>query len=218
MGNVNIADRCIKIYDDYGDYKKKLKEKKANIAQLNKKDITLLFSLDLLEAINLYLIPFFENGKIGFMNKMAKVVIDSRYDEIKGAFIKEDDFVAVRIGNKWSAIDSKGKELLPFDYSLIFTSPDSSLAACCKSYWSVIDLNTLSVFVKEKTYELIEGFRYGYARVKNNNKWGIINTQGELVLDTRYYSIYPWFEWKEATTILKETADSKEVIKWLNDL
>ena len=28
MGNVNIADRCIKIYDDYGDYKKQLKEKK----------------------------------------------------------------------------------------------------------------------------------------------------------------------------------------------
>lgn len=115
MGNVYISDCRIKFYDDYGDYKKNLKEKKANIAQLNKKDITLLFSLDLLEAINLYLIPFLENGKIGFMNKMAHVVIDSRYDEIKGAFIKEDDFVAVRIGNKWSAIDSRGNELLPFD-------------------------------------------------------------------------------------------------------
>lgn len=218
MDNHINEDKLFKLYNDYGDYKKQLKEIKANIAQLNKKGINMVFSMDLLNSIDLYLIPYLERGKIGFINKKAQVVIDPKYDDIRGAFNNEKNYVAVKIGNKWSAIDSKGNELLPYKYSLIFPSPDSSLVTCCKNEWSVIDLNTLRIIVEEGKYNLIEGFRYGYARVKNNNKYGIINAQGKIVLDTRYYAVYPWVEWYAPTTVLKEDENSKIIIKSLMDL
>ena len=207
-----------KIYDIEGEYKRQLKAKKANLAQLKKRGISLFFSLDLLDSIDLYLIPFMEKGKYGFINKRAQIIVEPIYDDIKGSFFNEDNYVAVKKGNLWSAINSKGEELLPFSYSLILHSSDSSLITCNNSGWSVIDLSNLRTVVETGIYEIIEHFKFGFARVKKNGKWGIINAQGELVLDTKYETLYPWFEWNEPTTKIKETPNSDEVIIWLNEL
>ena len=174
-----------KVYDDWGPYKQLIRDKQANIAQLIEKGGVLYFDLDLLDAIDLYLIPFIIDSKYGFINKKAEIVTEPIYDKVQGSFLTEENYVAVKKDGKWSAINSKGKELLPFDYSHIFTSPDSSLAICDKSGKSVIDLNTLNVVVERGTYDIIDTFRYGYARVKKNEKYGIINAQGKLVLDTK---------------------------------
>ena len=164
-----------KVYDDWGPYKQLIRDKQANIAQLIEKGGVLYFDLDLLDAIDLYLIPFIIDSKYGFINKKAEIVTEPIYDKVQGSFLTEENYVAVKKDGKWSAINSKGKELVP----------DSSLAICDKSGKSVIDLNTLNVVVERGTYDIIDTFRYGYARVKKNEKYGIINAQGKLVLDTK---------------------------------
>lgn len=209
----------LKPYDKEGTYKNRLNAKKANVAFLNKEEINIFLSVDLLDSIDLYLIPIMQYGKYGFINKIAQIAIAPVFDVIEGAFFTAENYVAVRKGSRWSAIDSTGKELLPYIYTKIFPSPDSSLVTCCDyAGKSVIDLKTGNVIVKSGTYDIIEGFRYGFARVRNNGKWGIINTNGELVLDTQYEKIQSWYEWYEPTTIICKTKDGHDEKRWLNSL
>ena len=216
--HLNQDDDKLKVYDNEGRYKNRLNAQKANVAFLNKKEIKLFLSLDLLDSIDLYLIPIVQDGKYGFVNKMASIVIEPVFDEIKGSFFTAENYVAVRKDSRWSAIDSNGNELLPYIYTKIFPSPDSSLVTCCDyDGKSVINLKTGNVVVNSGIYEIIEGFRYGFARTKNNGKWGIINTNGKLVLDTQYEKIQSWYEWYEPTTIIRKTKDGHDEKKWLNN-
>jgi hypothetical protein len=217
--NVSQEFDCLRAYDKEGDYRKRLNAQKANIAAMERKGIHFFISLDLLNAIDLYLIPIVKNGKYGFVNKMAQIVVDPIYDGVKGSFFKSECYVAVKKGVFWSIIDSLGNELLPFKYKTIFPSPDSSLVTCNDySGWSVVNLKDLSVVVDAGKFELIEGFRFGYARVKNDGKWGIIDTQGELVRNPEFESMYPWYEWIAPTTKVKKSTDDQELLLCLDNL
>jgi hypothetical protein len=211
MNNNQTFDN-LKRYEREGNYKAMLNATKTNIAIFERNGARFFVTLDLLNSLSLYLIPFVENGKYGFVNRMCKPLIAPIYDEVKGSFFNDKNYVAVKRENKWSVIDSKGDVIFPFKYNFIFPSPDSSLVTCCDySGWSVIDANTKNIIVDSSKYKLIEGFRYGYARVKNDDdKWGIINARGELVLNTEYESIYTWNEWYEPTTKVKKTEYDKE--------
>ena len=216
--HLNQEEVKLKVYDKEGSYKNRRNAQKANVASLNKKEINIFLSLDLLDSIDLYLIPIVQDGKYGFINKMASIIIDPVFDEIDGSFYTAESYVVVRKDKRWSAIDSTGKELLPYIYTKIFPSPDSNLVTCCDyDGKSVIDLKTGNVIVESGIYDIIEGFRYGFARVKNNGKWGIINSNGKLVLDTQYEKVQPWHEWYEPTTIIRKTKDGRDEKRWLND-
>lgn len=220
MNNIDSQELdCLKAYDTEGEYRKRLNAQKANIATIKRNKIHFFISLDLLNSIDLYLIPIVKDCKYGFVNKIAQTVVDPVYDDVKGSFFKSENCVAVKKGVFWSIIDSLGKELLPFKYKMVFPSPDSSLVTCNDySGWSVINTKNMVVVVDAGKFELIEGFHYGYARVKNNGKWGIINTKGKLVLNTEYESMFPWYEWIAPTTKVRMTNDDKEVQLCLNSL
>ena len=219
MNTTHLKVDKLKPYDQEGAYKNRLNAKKANVAFLNKEEINMFLSIDLLDSIDLFLIPIVKDGKYGFISKMAQVVIDPVFDEIEGAFYNEENYVVVKKGSRWSAIDSTGKELLPYIYTKIFPSPDSCLVTCSDYKGkSVINLKTGNIIVNSGIYDIIEGFRYGFARVRNNGKWGIINTNGELVLDTQYEKIQSWYEWYEPTTIICKTKDGHDEKRWLSSL
>ena len=219
MNNDNLKIECKKVYDKYGNHKSIIRAKQANIAQLERKGFKLFFPLEVLDSIDLYLIPVVLEGKYGFVNKMASIVIDPIFDEIKGAFYTAENYVVVRKGHRWSVIDSTGKELLPYVYTKIFASPDSSLVTCCDyDGKSIIDLKTGNILVNSGIYDIIEGFRYGFTRVKKGDNWGIINSKGEIVLETEYYNIFPWYEWYEATTKVQKSQSSNKYLLRLEDL
>ena len=202
---------------------KELEQKKAtNIRLFYSKGNQLMLTVDVLNAINLLLIPFKKEEKIGFINKKCVIVIQPQYDDIRGKFYTKENIIAVKKGRMWSVIDCTGKELLPFDYSTIQISPDSKLVAlqCPFNYsysWKVLNLTTNETFAKGE-YSFIDGFRYGYARVKKNDKWGIINETGKLVLPTEYYSVYDFYNWPAPTTRIQKDNDSQLIDIKLNDL
>jgi hypothetical protein len=43
--------------------------------------------------------------------------------------------------------------------------------------------------VLEPTYEIIKSFEDGFARVKSNEKWGIINKAGKVVVNLEYEEV-----------------------------
>ena len=154
MKNNNQIFDDLKNYEREGEYKSLLNATKANIAAFKNSGAQLFVTLDLLESLSLYLIPFIENGKYGFVDRMCKRVIEPIYDGVKGSFFYINNYVAVKKENKWSVIDSKGNVIFPFKYTFIFPSPDSSLVTCCDySGWSVIDANTKNIIVDSSKYK-----------------------------------------------------------------
>lgn len=57
-----------------------------------------------------------ENGKYGFLDTSAKVVVAPLYDRVFDYII---DVTAVQIGNKWALIDMNGKRITEFNYDMI---------------------------------------------------------------------------------------------------
>jgi hypothetical protein len=44
--------------------------------------------------------------------------------------------------------------------------------------------------------------------VKKDDKWGIINSSGKLVLETKYIDMYSFHDYPEPTTMVRETKNS----------
>ena len=196
------------------------RQKAANISKFIADNNQLMLNVDVLDSIGLCLIPFKKEGKIGFVNKEGVVAIKPIYDEHKGEFFCEENLVAVRKDKKWSVVDCTGKELLPFEYCLIFPSCDSKLVILeTWDGYEAMDLTSEPFKVISKNeYKPILPFRYGYAKVKKNGKWGIINSSGKLVLDTIFSDMYSFHDYPTSTTIVRENEDSEFQVINLYDL
>lgn len=191
---------------------RKTQQKKiGNISKFNADGNQLMLTVDVLDSMNLFLIPFMKKGKIGFINKEGSIVIEPIYDEHKGVFFHEGNIVAVRKEKMWSVIDCTGKELLPFEYCNIFPSCDSKLLVLeTWDGYEVMDLTSEPFKVISKNeYKPIFAFRYGYAKVKKDGKWGIINSSGKLVLNTIFSDMYSFHDYPEPTTKVRETENTE---------
>lgn len=198
----------------------KKREIQANVSFLTVNGITMPVSWELLRSISLLLIPIVKNGKYGFINNRGEIIVDCLYDEIKGTFLNEENIVAVRINKKWSVIDSNGTELLDFKYSHIWPSKDSTLATL-QTYnaCEVVDTFTNETIINSGKYDYIEGFRFGFARVKNNGKWGVVNSKGKQVLAPKYADLMDFYNnWDKPETKLRENSDSEWLVINLNEL
>lgn len=192
----------------------------ANISKLASIATSVPLSTKLLECINLVLIPVVNGGKLGFINKMGELVCGFNYDSYMGEFTSKDIVVAVRKGKKWSVVNSDGVELFPFEYTTISPSKDSLLVTV-QNYdgWQVIDTSSKEVIVPLNTYEYIGGFRFGFARVKRNGLWGVISSDGRLVLDAIYTDLLDFYNnWDYPETKVKETPDSEWKLINLNKI
>lgn len=168
------------------------------------------------------LIPVLSHHKIGFVNREGVCVVTPKYDKVWRDVVNPEDVVTVGVLQysdccKWGLLDSNGKEIFGVIYSQIAVSDDRQLF-CLQSFgggYSVCNRQG-EVIVPEGVYDYIDGFTKGYARVKiaratNGsllfaNKWGIINTKGEVVLPVEYDNIWNFHEGKDwpYTTIEKQ--------------
>lgn len=124
---------------------------------------------------------------------------------------------------KWGIIDANGKLLFEPKYKSVSVSDDRQL----------FTLNTYSgeyfvcnrngeVIVDSGIFDYIDGFSKGYARVKighatnsrsdSGNKWGIINTNGDIVLPLEYDNIWNFHNGKDLpyTTIKKNGMENEK--------
>ncbi len=109
------------------------------------------------------LIAFLDNGKYGFIDTRAQVVIKPQYDTVRSfseglaaCFIRDSESLTAD-GGQYGFIDKAGK-------------------------W-VIKPQTMKCY----------SFHNGYARVELNGKYGFINTSGSLVIPAEYDEAYDFF-------------------------
>lgn len=167
---------------------------------LNKLNIGVYISIDTLSKIDLYLIPIVIDGKIGFIDKEANLIVRNLFDKHMGTFDNENSLVRVCINDKWGVINAKGNVIIPADYSMILISDDQQLFTISKDRKTgVIDANH-DIVVDFGEYHFIDGFDSGLARVKIKEKWGIINTEGEIVLAIEFDNIWNFYKKNRSNT------------------
>ena len=168
------------------------------------------------------LIPFTEWNKIGFINRKGEIVVEPKYSMYHGECYSEEDYIKVsevysrgfpRSGGKVSTyndfayglIDSKGNVILESNYRVLLTPIESKklFTVQGKDYrYRVINANGEEVIPAGK-YDWIDGFDHGFARVKigkqsnnlrnNDNKWGIIDEEGNEVVPCSYSEIWNFY-------------------------
>jgi len=123
-----------------------------------------------------------KNGKYGLINYKGEEVTGFIYNELRYSV----DYFDVSINEKYGIIDYDGKELLPLIFSSpYFISTDSVFTASInyKNGLYYRDSNKFREFDFHVTSPLHDGFAVVETR---NDKFGMINSNGDLVIDTIY--------------------------------
>lgn len=184
---------------------KQKRQQGINVHKLRNDAVNILLTQEVLRESSLYLIPVIKDSKIGFINRMGELVSTPQYDDVCGHFYSTSSIVGVKKDGLWSAIDADGNELLPFKYTTIFPSRDSSIAVVHSDYkWEAIDTKNGRIVAPKGKFSYMFGFRYGFAKVKMNNKWGIINTRGELVVPAEYTDMFSFDTWDRPETQVRK--------------
>ncbi|MGL5691998.1 MAG: WG repeat-containing protein [Bacteroidales bacterium] len=181
-----------------------LGNKYRRIDILNQLNIGLDITADVLSKINLYLIPVKIEGKFGFIDKDANHVIKTLYDKYMDAFDNEHSLIRISIDGKWGVINAKGQVIIPTVYSEILISDNQQLFTVKKDYKAgVLDLDQ-NVIVDFGEYSYIDGYDSGLARVKIKDKWGIIDTMGEVVLSVEFDNIWNFYKKNRTNTSVEK--------------
>lgn len=90
-----------------------------DVNRLRDNGISLYLTRDLICACDKYLCPVIQNGKIGFINSFAEVVIPPKYDSFTGDFNEAESIIVVYRDNKWGVLNTDGLEMLMDQYKSI---------------------------------------------------------------------------------------------------
>lgn len=186
------------------------------------------------------LIPFTNGAKIGFVDRDGKIVVKPLYAMYYGECYGEEDFIRVAImesygyqrsGGKvttyqrprYGLINHKGEIVLDTEYqSIIPAIGNKNLFTINKAHkWGVVNTAGEEI-VPLGTYDLIDGFDRGYARVKigkspsyienSGNKWGLIDESGNVVLPIKYKEIWNFYGKSQYSNIVLVKEDNTRTI------
>ena len=128
------------------------------------------------------------NAYYGYIDKTGKMVLPYQYTE---AASFKNGFGFVVLGNRWTIIDTTGRELIPQSYLLIsdYTTEErissEVFTVSGPNGWGFV--NRAGQIVSEG-YEHADPFSDGMARVSKDGKIGYVNEAGVLVIPCQYDS------------------------------
>lgn len=169
------------------------KENKSNY--LDKETINTLYSKkDERPREDTSLVAKKQNEKWGFVDKKNNLIIPYKYDSLgilnTGVFVQGISFA--KLDNQWGYISQHGTELTPFIFEEEpgFFSDNRSYIRI-KGKRGYFDKSFKLVI--PNIYEDAGSFSEGLAPVKDNNKYGFIDTNGILRINFKYDDIFEGF-------------------------
>ena len=131
------------------------------------------------------------------------MVIPDIYTRFSGRFIDDTFTIAVKINSLWGIINSNGEYVLDpeFKYILFSYYKDCSVKSKSKYVYTICDVNNNysvirndgSLLIEPSIYDWISGFEDGYAIVCKKDLYGIINIDGDIIVDIKYRNIEPFY-------------------------
>lgn len=126
-----------------------------------------------------------KNGKWGVINLENQIILNFKYDEIKFLY---NGFIKVRKEKKWGVINYKEEVIVDFEYESIDRLSNDFFRVYKNGRWGIISKN--GEIVAKIEYEYIPLFiDEKEILVKENEKVGVINLEGDVILDYTYESI-----------------------------
>lgn len=124
-----------------------------------------------------------KNGKRGFVDASGKLIIPNIFDYDFGF---HSGTALVSKAGKWGLIDKKGKEIIPIAYDVVYNlTPDHSIFKVKENgKMYMVDKNNKKIM--KTGFDDIGMFAGDYAIAQENQKKGLINKKGEIIVPLIY--------------------------------
>ncbi len=133
------------------------------------------------------LIPYYQKGRWGFVDKERKLLVPCTYDEA-GAF--SEGMAPVRMGAKYGYVNQQGVVQIACQYDEAREFSDGLAVVRLPDGYRYIDPAGLPL--SEHRFEEAATFQNGSAMVKQNGLWGFLNTAGQLTIPCQFESVWPF--------------------------
>ena len=185
----------------------------GRISYLNKTGIGLFTTKEILEKIPSYLYPVVQDGKIGFINSFADVVIPLQYDEFIGEFSSSDSLITVCKEGKWGILNANGIEMLMGEYqSISLIDTQYAIVMNSERQKGIIEIMTKKTTVPFGEYNDLS--YYGsLLRASNKQFKGLITPTGKRITPIQYKWIGD-VEYGLIRVIIEEKIGEEVIQKW----
>lgn len=154
------------------------------------------------------LITAMKNGKYGLINKNNEVLVDFCYDELFSCTTRQCLSYPAKKGDKYGIIDRYGNVIEDFIYDNIDLACDSD--DNMGEYLVILKENKKALYSAVKN-KFLTNFKYDYIGwlsqdrilVRNNQKCGFIDTNGDEVIPLMY-NIFPYNYFSEGLCVVYE--------------
>lgn len=137
------------------------------------------------------LIPFRDGNKWGYSDTLGKIKISAKYDSVSlfdyNTFYKGDHILAiVKLNGKPMSINEKGTVMVPAKYDFINVVGQSTEPAFFVSKNGKFGVYTKGKELFPPIYDYMDVTSYVHFKVHKDNKWGLINDAGKIVIPIIY--------------------------------
>lgn len=129
-----------------------------------------------------------EEKNWGLVDFTGKVLSPFSYDDLKN---KNDGFIAYKKDGKWGLLSSTGTVLTQAIYDEIGNAGNHRIPVKLHGAYFYLDENGNTAISLPKSVTEALPFKDGYAGVKDNGKWGIIDTEGHWTVKPTYEAYKP---------------------------
>lgn len=166
------------------------------------------------------------NEKLGVLNSNGDTIVPFEYDSDSYVMTHgysdnfKDGYFILSKNNKYGVVDKNNNVIIPFNHSMVYGSIPSGIFLT-ERVNGVTDNNYY--FVNAQGEKIINQgffdahpFNDGVAAVRGNNEgWGFINTEGEIVIPTKYSGVHDSYFIDDHINILG-VYDNNDNIIWFD--
>ncbi len=126
-----------------------------------------------------------EEMKKGFVDTVGNIVVPAKYEDF-GTIISEGTVKARIKYPKWGLISMKDEVIIPFEYQFISAWSDGLIRVKKERAGTYGYMDHAGKMIIADVYKDATDFEEQIAMVKKGNKYGVINTKGETVIDFQF--------------------------------
>jgi len=152
------------------------------------------------------IIVAYQNGKMGLVNNKGNIILEPQFDDI-GRFV--EGLAPYKDGNKYGLMNIKGIIITKPRFDSIFHFDDGYARAKINGQSCIIDKKGKIILGPDEDKKFKWLFDNELVVFEKGKKEGVINFQGEVVIDPIYYGITSIKNGK-AKVYLGDIGDSKE--------
>ena len=162
-----------------------------------------------------YLCPINQNGKIGFINSFADIVIAPQFDSVADHFTTANSLVRVSKDNRYGIIDSKGDYVIDCQYRELSPIWEEHYVVIQNEIYqyAIVDINTMNEVIPYGKYShiYITGM---YLQVQQGSFKGMIDIYENIIIPFKYRWISQVEDSHYVRVIQSFNENNKIVDKW----